>query len=314
MNIILIGNEEIIASIYEMENAKKYFGADIEPNTEKKRIALICKRNEMEFYLGIIDKSKLCKSNLKFYDTDHLSVIDIYFYLRLWQSIDNNSLLSTCNNSRYVFRDPVNRTIIRSSSLYHINSLEIDVLKEHNVNSVIDLRSHGNSELENDLYKKGICYYHSPLTTKNGILYTSQLDSYNGLLENYDAVYNIMKNIIECKDKLVIFCKYGKDRTGIISILLELIANSEYNEIILNYISSQYLVNSLEVYTSTKNSVVNFDSYLKASTIIDLLNMFTVKYGSVYEYLSNLGFTDIEIKKLRERVINNGTEKKSVDY
>ena len=105
--------------------------------------------------------------------------------------------------------------------------------------------------------------------------------------------------VLTCKDipeggKILFHCSHGKDRTGILSILLLSFAGVSKEDIVKNFIECYNRDGKSQVKLFTKQAVEKF---------IDLL---TKRYGSVENFLkSKCGISDETIQKVKKRINSN---------
>lgn len=144
---------------------------------------------------------------------------------------------------------------IRTATLDDAKDYDINYLKEMGVNRIIDLRREGEIAPHKesiDKIKKNFDYYNVSLA---GDREFSQEDidkivnkeisvgaSYRNLIDNYKAVKEIMEIFADNDGVSLFHCQEGKDRTGIISMILMGISNVARADIIADYeVSSAHL-------------------------------------------------------------------------
>ncbi|MBN6885554.1 protein-tyrosine phosphatase [Cytobacillus horneckiae] len=135
-------------------------------------------------------------------------------------------------------------SFLRSSDMSRLTHEDIVFLKEYGVKTVIDLR--GKDEIEthkNPLAKEAFCEYHNiPFITQQvsditqSFYEKSMGDFYVDLLEQNDSVKKIFDIIDQANEGCIVFhCQAGKDRTGVLAMLLLGIAGVEKKDIVSNY-------------------------------------------------------------------------------
>ena len=120
------------------------------------------------------------------------------------------------------------RTFLRSSDMSRATEQDIAFLKEYGIQTVIDLR--GEDEVKafpNPLANESFCDYHhiplftQPLTAMNLPKNIDMGDFYITLLENTTTLPVVFETIAEADDGSIVFhCMAGKDRTGVLAMLL----------------------------------------------------------------------------------------------
>lgn len=144
---------------------------------------------------------------------------------------------------------------IRTATLDDAKDYDINYLKEMGVTRVIDLRREGEIAPHKesiDKIKDNFDYYNVSLA---GDMEFRQEDidkivnkeisvgaSYRNLIDNYKAVKEIMEIFADNDGVSLFHCQEGKDRTGIISMILMGISNVARADIIADYeVSSAHL-------------------------------------------------------------------------
>lgn len=161
------------------------------------------------------------------------------------------------------------KEFIRSSSLSNITNEDIDFLVKYGIKTVLDLRSEEETKEKPSKLKdiNGIKYYNVPLsvddmqadiTKEDG--YFDMIQGYIKRLSNKNAIKNIFEIISDNLNGGLIFnCTAGKDRTGIVSMLLLGIANVSLKDIVANYqVSHTYMGEDpdfMQAYNITKSRV-----------------------------------------------------------
>ncbi len=112
---------------------------------------------------------------------------------------------------------------------------------------------------------------------------------------------------------LLIHCQAGKDRTGILSALLQMIAGVEREEIIRDYLTSNdsiipHFKKRLRIRKYLTLGFFPSDAVLhaikqKREDIVSVLDRIDNHYGSIEEYLSGSGFNILHINKLRDLLV-----------
>lgn len=137
-------------------------------------------------------------------------------------------------------------------------TIDIDTIKNNNIDLFIDLRESTNivTQLNNlGSLSENFSYYNIPITDKVASNFYEKSLSYgdyselyyNTLLFNKDGlvkIFNLISN--ERYNKILIGCKFGKDRTGLVIYLLLSFLGIDKNKIFLDYEESRrYLLNNV---------------------------------------------------------------------
>lgn len=199
---------------------------------------------------------------------------------------------------------------LRAGIVNYPEQWEIGKLSEYGVKTAIDLR--GNFEF-NDMTPHteridGCKAVHIPLYEANvanadgdgkslAEIYCSIVD------ENRESIKSVLEAIADAQDGAVMYhCYFGKDRTGILTLLLLTIAGVAEEDIIADY---QMTYTYIREYVE-KNSDILWSSdrtmhYSLPETVIFLVEHMKNKYGSVMNYIVSTGITKEDIEKIRQR-------------
>ena len=200
---------------------------------------------------------------------------------------------------------------LRSENLTDLTGEDITFLKSYGLKTVIDLRGSEEAviypcQLRN---MEGIDYINLPFISDNVLdLRTVQDEGfipeqfYKNLVDYRDMVCKIMKYILDHKKGTLLFhCQAGKDRTGVLAmILLGNCGVSKY-DIIANYeVTHTYLKDKVELHIEKGLEELE---YSRPAWIEAAYDHIITEYGSFIDYLLTCGMTKKEIKKLRKRLL-----------
>lgn len=203
--------------------------------------------------------------------------------------------------------------IYRSANMDLISDKDIEKMKELNISTIIDLRR--DSEVEEfykniDKVKKNFSYYQISLANMN-FGYQEIQDiinkkvsvgrTYRDLIDNHDAVRDILKLIVEAEDAVIFHCQEGKDRTGVIAMILYGLLNVDQIDIIADYeISSAYLG-----YISSFNQDDDYSVFRITSpyNMKEAYSYIIEEYGTFESYIKDLDLDQSHIEKLREKML-----------
>jgi protein-tyrosine phosphatase len=221
--------------------------------------------------------------------------------------------------------------IYRSANPDRVNGNDISRLKELGIKTIIDLRGPGESAKRRNLTPDiklinypldfaGITRLKlKPLITRrynpeeiNRVI----SDLYVELVDAARPVLSKMADLIlePGNVPLLIHCQAGKDRTGILSALLQMIAGADRQEIIGNYMASN---DSMVPHYERKLRIRKFltlglfpsDAVLHAikqkhEDILTVLSRVENHYGGIEGYLSGSGFDIAKLQNLRKILVD----------
>lgn len=207
-------------------------------------------------------------------------------------------------------------SFLRSSDMSKLTQEDILFLNEYGVKTVIDLR--GEDEIEthkNPLADEEFCQYHNisfitqrvsdiTLTTFD----VSMGDFYIDLLEQKnDQVKRIFDVIDQAEEGCIVFhCAAGKDRTGVLAMLLLGLAGVEKKDIVSNYEVTYTNLESIQQIENPYENIPKEYMYSNRDYIIKVYDYILHTYQSVDQYLIAKGVEQDVIDRVKERFIGLG--------
>ncbi|MBC3515966.1 tyrosine-protein phosphatase [Neobittarella massiliensis] len=206
---------------------------------------------------------------------------------------------------------------LRSDSLHNLPESSKEALYRYGVGCVIDLRS--DSEVERhpcvlDGYKD-ICYHHISMSDNMhatafdpATLPESMSDLYISLLDEHgQAIRRVFEEFIDHRRSCCLFhCTAGKDRTGVIAMLLLKLAGVDDECVEADYAVSEDNLRQLIAGAQEQLDQYHVPAYLFASNPAEMqktLCHLEETYGGATGYLSHIGFSDDEIEVLRHSLL-----------
>lgn len=188
---------------------------------------------------------------------------------------------------------------------------EIEELNKLGIGTSIDLR--GTYEAEETPLKldrlNGADIHNLPLfefnvATKEGMnLPLAQI--YAEIAEKQmQNIAKVLNTIADAKDGIILYnCFFGKDRTGILTMLLLSIAGADKEDIIADY---QQTYTYVKPYILTHSDILwDTDSkkhYSLPETMEELIKQIEAKHGSILGYIKATGVNDEAIAKIRNKL------------
>ena len=200
----------------------------------------------------------------------------------------------------------VQNQLFRADGLHSLTQEDQEKLKLAGITAVIDLRSDQEVEMLPCVFCNAtdVDYHRVPLLDQvqsggfEGGFPESMAGLYIDLLENSkDEIAKVLRIIAGYPQRAVVFnCTAGKDRTGVIAMLLLELAGVEEKWIIADYAVSEENIRPLfkSQKEQLKRAGIELPEYVFASSpremeqTIEYLNS---KYGSVGKYLESLDLT-----------------------
>ena len=128
---------------------------------------------------------------------------------------------------------------------------------------------------------------------------------YELIIENYkENIAKILNVIADAKEGVILYnCFFGKDRTGILTMLLLSIADVSKEDIIADY---QQTYTYVKPYIETHRDILwdssNEKHYSLPETMENVINRIEEKYGSVADYILSTGVSIETILKIKEKL------------
>ena len=199
---------------------------------------------------------------------------------------------------------------LRSDNLYGITEEDEEFLLEYGVEAVIDLRGEPEAVRHPNPFRdhEDVDYINLPFITDN-VLDMREVQEkgfdpckfYVNLTEYREMVARLMRFILAHRDGCVLFhCTAGKDRTGVLAMILLGICGVSREDIMANYeVSFTYIDKYLNInYGQGLDELNNSKREWIAAAYDHILD----KYGSFKLYLMACGLTKKEIRRLRKKL------------
>lgn len=215
-------------------------------------------------------------------------------------------------------------TFIRSGYPYYYSDDEKEYLFNNNISKIVDLRKAQflSYDFDSFCYNYKMKYVSCPSKLGDGIAYSFGDENFDWsqiyihtLINNMNWIRNVFKELSDMQHKgIVIHCTCGKDRTGIVSMLLLMLAGVEHDIIAKDYSLSSANIKKIDERVLKmmpcylwNNNTIDFNhpffdaKYDSATKTIDFIKEM---YQSVENYLYTCGVKIIEIDALLTKFIN----------
>ena len=198
---------------------------------------------------------------------------------------------------------------IRGGTVDRPTESDISTLKGLNISTVIDLR--GDFEFNNqpngmerltDNVNHVSLYELNVAEAKDMKMTITEVYEY--IVDNYkENICKALKAIANAPEGAVLYhCFLGKDRTGILSMLLLTIAGVSEDDIVADYqLTYTYLENYIHTHADSLWDTNAEMHYSLPQTMRTLISYVNEKYGSIDDYIRLTGIGDEEIEKIRRR-------------
>lgn len=208
---------------------------------------------------------------------------------------------------------------LRSDSLHEVTEEDLAFLQSYGVKRIIDLRGEKEVQLqpEEKMWNGEIEYFHIPIDDKmaaegyQGKIPDKMSQLYRQILsQSQEKVRRVLELIAEAPEGTVVFhCAVGKDRTGVIAMLLLKICGVEDDIIIDDYkVSGANIVPLAKKQTAfLKERGMVVPQYIfesKEEDMRETLLFLEKEYGGIAGYLKALHISGETVWKLIKRICN----------
>ncbi len=138
---------------------------------------------------------------------------------------------------------------LRSGALTRLRPSDVRMLRSYGLRRVIDVRSNFELRIWPDPFAKrpqpDVDYVHVPMMDQlnsngfQGLLPESMFASYRDLLDNDAAGFRHLMEALDVPGCVLYHCRVGKDRTGVITMLLLELAGVDAASIVADYAATQ---------------------------------------------------------------------------
>ena len=219
------------------------------------------------------------------------------------------SLLKTANNTRTVGGIHPALALLRSGAVTALCEEDILFLRDKGITDLIDLRT------DEEVRRKpctagefGFVYHHLPIT--EGSVPPAHLDEVPLTYMRIASAGNmaaVFRCIAQAEGGTLFFCTAGKDRTGVVSAVLQLLCGVDRDIIIKDYtLSREYNRALLEAYLSAHPDIDRSVVLANECSMERFIELFLEKYGSPMLYLKAAGLDDDTAARLMKRLTGGG--------
>ena len=173
--------------------------------------------------------------------------------------------------------------------------------------SRIDLRSEQEAEAKPSAFARDddFIFFHYPIV--EGMLPPKSFEdvpvSYMEIA-HADCMGAVFKTIANAKGGVLFHCTAGKDRTGVVSAILLALAGVSDEDIVYDYaISREFNKQRLEAFLKEHPEIDREIVLANEKSMISFLKMMRAKYDSLEQYLMNIGIEEMDIKQLKNKLV-----------
>lgn len=207
------------------------------------------------------------------------------------------------------------KRFLRADDISQLSNADITYLKDYGVTSILDLRSPQECRDQKDAMGEndGVAHYNISFMVGQVDNIMDTMDSsftlkefYLQLLQEYDCVKSIMSVIANAPEGCMLFhCAGGKDRTGVLSMLLLSLVGVDKVDIMSNYqVSHTNLRRNKKIMKiSTPENMDISCMYSEPENMEECLNYIEEKFTDTQTYLQRCGVKLEDIQKIKRKLL-----------
>ncbi len=195
---------------------------------------------------------------------------------------------------------------IRSDLPKKLEDEEISQLLSMEIDTVIDLRKEKDIERErNALNISQFNYFNVSLKgDKCPELEKDIPFGYMEIIDDRDTMNRVFSIILDTKNGILFNCNAGKDRTGVISMLLLFLAEAYEDDIIADYqISYTYLRDMFRKMHVEYPDLPKFLGKSKMEYMEKTISLFKDKYSNIDNYMDYIGIGNKKVNIIRDKLL-----------
>ncbi|MDQ0362376.1 tyrosine-protein phosphatase [Breznakia pachnodae] len=211
------------------------------------------------------------------------------------------------------------QSFLRADDLSELTKADEQLMKDYGVTSILDLRGENETKRSPDTLASDLDITHvnipfmidsiGDVSKVNPDDFDFTLgDFYIGLLQCKGQVRKIFEVIADMPEGAVVFhCAAGKDRTGVVAMLLLGLVGVSRQDIVTNY--EQTFTNlryrrGIDILEESNDQYMKF-MYSKAEYIEKTISYLEKEYGTYEEYLCSCDISDEVLKIVKERLVED---------
>lgn len=204
-------------------------------------------------------------------------------------------------------------SIYRGDCPSKCSNIDIEMLRQSNITLCIDLRHPTSTQRRPSILNKvdGIRYVNIGYSDASNSAIAEKLDDEDFEASEWTSIYvdvvekermwvkEIFESIAHNPGATLFHCTWGRDRSGLLSILLLLLAKVKSSEITADYIVSNAYCHSLD-----SDNVLKGSRDVEIDTALFLMDYLKNKYYTIENYLFSCGISLYDIEAVKRKLVN----------
>jgi len=204
---------------------------------------------------------------------------------------------------KYTVRDRV----FRSDRCEILSSSDKSLLLGRCIRTIVDLRNEAEIRKAPSAFSKDRDFQYFSFPIIEGSVPPDRLedvpDSYMSIAGS-GVMKEVFSAIADAPEGVMFNCAAGKDRTGVVSAILLMLAGVSDEEIIYDYvISREYNKLRIEKLLAEHPEIKREVVIANEKTMISFLRLFRDKYISAKQYLHDLGLDDAAVMRIKDKLV-----------
>ncbi len=207
------------------------------------------------------------------------------------------------------------RQFLRGDGISGLSDREVDILLTYGLKTVIDLRDEQERTVQPNSFfgVEGVSYHtvslmNTPLISAETVLNFEgyhQMNMYANMVNSLDKMGQVFSIFMNSTSGVTLYhCSAGKDRTGVITALLLMLAGVDRLDIVADYeVSATYLGPKQQLMRAIYPGMPQHLADSDPEWIIHMMNLVDNEYGGIEAYLGKIGVSAEEQAKLRDRLV-----------
>lgn len=193
--------------------------------------------------------------------------------------------------------------IYRSATLCYASKEDIEKMHALGIKTILDIREEGTKATNPDPMKGDPRFEVIELNVNgHGRIpkdYQDGITSYLEMMEDPKTAREILLTILNCEKPMVIHCNAGKDRTGVFTMILLLLAGVRKDDINADYMLSFPCLRKMTHDTRANHPEVPEHCLTpNIEYLFDVFQRIESRYGTIENYCSVIGLNEEEIEGL----------------
>lgn len=196
-------------------------------------------------------------------------------------------------------------SFIRSNLPRNMSNEEINRLMNMGLSTVIDLRTEIEAKRRpNALNIRGVDYFNISISGGFPEKEEDIPSSYMDMVLNRDKMKLVFEAVINSQGMVLFNCTAGKDRTGVVAMLLLKLAGVYDDDILADYeVSYTYIRDEIRLMHINNPDLPAFFGGSKMENMEKFLNLFNSRFERIEDYFDYLGISRDRTSVLRDKLV-----------